>query len=112
MTFADGPRSPCTDRRPYRGVAHGYRAVGSAGGAGEAGRNDVGSVPIQRNTGAVIPHSGPRVTVRGGFLNVAQRHAGVEGCRENVRRVCGLIDLPMPARLAVRRTIRLDLVIR
>ena len=80
MTFADGPRSPCTDRRPYRGVAHGYRAVGSAGGAGEAGRNDVGSVPIQRNTGAVIPHSGPRVTVRGGFLNVAQRHAGVEGC--------------------------------
>jgi len=28
------------------------------------------------------------------------------------RRVCGLIDLPMPARLAVRRTIRLDLVIR
>jgi hypothetical protein len=49
------------------------------GGAGHVCRDDVGSVPVQAAAGPVIPHAGPRVSVGGGLLNVAQRHARVEG---------------------------------
>jgi hypothetical protein len=46
---------------------------------GDVGRHDVGRVPIQAGPGAVITHRGARVGVRGGLLDVPQRHPGIEG---------------------------------
>ena len=48
------------------------------GGAGDVGGDDVGSVPVQAAAGPVVPHCGSRVSVGGGLLHVAQRHASVE----------------------------------
>jgi hypothetical protein len=54
------------------------------GGAGDVRRDDVGCVPVQAAAGPVIPHGGPRVSVGGGLLHVAQRHARVETGRERI----------------------------
>ena len=53
-------------------------AGGSAGGAGEVGGDDVGGVPVERHPVAVVAHRGARVGVRGGLLDIAERHPGVE----------------------------------
>ncbi len=37
------------------------------------------AVPVQRGADPVVAHRGARVGVRGGFLNVPQGHAGVQG---------------------------------
>jgi hypothetical protein len=49
-----------------------------AGRTGEVGGNDVGGVPVAGDAGAVVPHRGARIGVGGGFLDVAQRDAGIE----------------------------------
>jgi hypothetical protein len=37
-------------------------------------------VAIKAGAGPVIAHGGARVGVRGGFLDVAERDSGVQGC--------------------------------
>jgi hypothetical protein len=44
--------------------------IGSAGGAGEVGGDDVGGVPVEGDSSAVVAHGRARVGVRGGFLHV------------------------------------------
>jgi hypothetical protein len=48
--------------------------------ADDVGGDDVGCMPVQGGAGAVVAHGSARVGVRGGFLDVAQWHAGVQ-CR-------------------------------
>jgi hypothetical protein len=36
-------------------------------------------MPVQAPAGLVVPDRGPRVSVGGSLLNIAQRHAGVQG---------------------------------
>lgn len=36
-------------------------------------------MPVQAPAGPVVPDRGPRVSVGGSLLNIAQRHAGVQG---------------------------------
>jgi len=52
------------------------------GGASEVGGDDVGRVPVQTATGAVVSDGGTRVGVRGGFLHISQRHPSVQGRRD------------------------------
>jgi hypothetical protein len=52
--------------------------LASAGGAGEVGGDDVGGMAVEGDSGAVVAHGRPRIGVRGGFLDVAQRDAGIE----------------------------------
>jgi hypothetical protein len=47
------------------------------GGAGEVGGDDVGRVPVQAAAGAVVPHRGQGIGVRGGFLHIPQWHPGI-----------------------------------
>jgi hypothetical protein len=54
----------------------GAAAEGLPGDACEVGGDDVGGVPVQAAAGPVVPDGGPRVRVRGGFLDIAQRHSG------------------------------------
>jgi len=49
-----------------------------SGGARDVGRDDIGGVPVQAATGPVIPHRGSRISMGGGFLDVAQRHPGIK----------------------------------
>ena len=49
-----------------------------AGGTSEVGGDDVGRVPVQAAAGAVIPHRGARIGMRGSFLHIPQRHPGVQ----------------------------------
>ena len=62
-----------------RSVERGADISRLAGGAGDEGGDDVGGVPVEGDAGAVVAHRGARVGVAGGFLDVAQRDAGVEG---------------------------------
>ena len=50
------------------------------GGTSDIGGNDIGGVPVQTAAGTVIADRGPRVGVGGGFLDVAQGDARIEGC--------------------------------
>lgn len=50
-----------------------------AGGSGDEGGHDVGGVPVEAAPGPVVTHRGSRVGVTGCFLNIPQRHTGVEG---------------------------------
>jgi hypothetical protein len=52
------------------------------GGTSDVGRHDIGRVPVQAPAGPVISHRGPRVSMRGGLLHIAQRHPGIETGRE------------------------------
>ena len=52
--------------------------MGSAGGAGDEGGDDVGGVSVERDAGPVVSHV-VRGLRGGGFLDVAQWHPGVEG---------------------------------
>src|SRR6516162_388667 len=77
------------------------------GGASEVGGDDVGRVPVQAAAGTVVADRGARVSVGGGFLNIAQGDARVETAVMNAcRSVCGPTGLLIPARAAARRTIR------
>jgi hypothetical protein len=77
------------------------------GGSGDERRDNIRGVPVQRSPGPVVPDRGARVGVRGRFLHVPQRHAGIErGCDERMPSVWGPIFLARPARRASRRTIR------
>ena len=49
------------------------------GSASDVGRDDIGGVPVQASAGPVVPDRGSRVSVGGSLLNVAQRHAGIQG---------------------------------
>ena len=53
---------------------------GLPGSSGDVGGDDAGGVLVQGYSGAVVADRGSRVGVRGRFLDVAQRDAGVEGC--------------------------------
>src|SRR5262249_30281573 len=48
------------------------------GGARDVGGDDVGGVPVEGGAGAVVAHRRARISVRGGFLDVAERNPGVE----------------------------------
>jgi hypothetical protein len=52
------------------------------GSAGDVGGDDIGGVPVEGHSGAVVSHGGARVGVRGGFLHVPQRDACVESGRD------------------------------
>ena len=76
------------------------RADGSAAGASEECRDDVGGVPVERDSRPVVTHGGAGVGVAGGLLHVAERHAGVEGSGdERVTQSMGAHSLgdPRPA---------------
>src|SRR5208282_6378285 len=49
-----------------------------AGCSRDISGDDISSVPVQTAACAVISHRGARVSVRGGFLHVAQRYPGVQ----------------------------------
>jgi hypothetical protein len=49
------------------------------GSPGYVRSDDVRRVPVQGCPGPVVSHGSTRVSVRGGFLHVAQRHPGIEG---------------------------------
>ena len=51
----------------------------SAAGAGEECCDDVGGVAVEGDSGSVVAHGGAGVGVAGGFLDIAERDAGVEG---------------------------------
>jgi len=55
------------------------QAVWLPGSARDVGRDDIRGVPVQAPARPVVPDRGPRVSVGGSLLNVAQRHAGVLG---------------------------------
>jgi hypothetical protein len=50
-----------------------------SGGASEERRDDVGGVSVEGDAGSVIAHGGAWVGMTGGFLDVAQWDAGMEG---------------------------------
>jgi hypothetical protein len=53
--------------------------------SGDERGDDVGGMPVQAGTRPVIPHRGARVGMRGRFLDIAQRDAGVKRrCNERV----------------------------
>jgi hypothetical protein len=65
------------------GQAEWAGAVGCLPGrSGKVGGDDVGRVLVEAAAGAVISHGGPGIGVRGGFLHVPERDAGVEGGRD------------------------------
>jgi hypothetical protein len=71
-------------------------------GTGEVGGDDVSRVPVQAAAGPVIPHRRPRIRARGGLLDIAQRHSGVQGgCDESVPQRVGVTVLAIPARRAI-----------
>jgi hypothetical protein len=51
-------------------------------GTCDRGGDDIRGVPVQAAAGALVPHSGSRISMRGGFLHVAQRDPGIETGRE------------------------------
>src|SRR5438093_235361 len=55
------------------------RAWVLAGRAGDEGGNDVGGVTVEGDSSSVVTHRGARVRVTGGFLDVAEGDACVEG---------------------------------
>ena len=50
-----------------------------AGRAGDEGGDDVGGVAVEGDSSSVVTHCGARVGVAGGFLDVTEGDAGVEG---------------------------------
>jgi len=74
------------------------------GGTSEVGRDDVGRVPVQAAAGTVIPHGSPGIGVRGGFLDVPERHPIPELARHEPMRClcrrCSDPSSPAPGRSA------------
>ena len=87
----------------------GGAAVGRCGlpsGARDIRSDDVGGVPIQAASGPVIPDRGPRISMRGSFLDVAQWHPRIKPAVMNAcLSVWGVTVLAIPARRATLRTI-------
>ncbi len=84
----------------------GAQNVWSARCSGDVGRDDVGGVTVQGDSGPVVAHGGARIRVGRRLLHVTQRDAGVEGGDEGVAQSVRAIGLAIPARRATRRTIR------
>ncbi len=83
------------------------QAVWLPGSASDVGRDDIRGVPVQAPAGPVVADRGPRVSVGGSLLNVAQRHTGVRAAVMNAcLSVCGPTGLVILARRATLRTIR------
>jgi hypothetical protein len=61
----------------------GYQPPGLPGSAYEVGSHDVGGMLVQAAAGPVVSHRGPRVRMRGGFLDIAQRDPGIQRCVMN-----------------------------
>ena len=57
---------------------HSFSPRGLPGGTRDVGGDDIGGVPVQAAAGPVVPHRGSRVSMGGGFLDVAQRDPGIE----------------------------------
>ena len=98
-------------RPPGRLAARRTRAAPASalpGGSADIGSDDVRGVPVERGPGTVVAHRGARVGVRGGFLHIPQRHPSVQtaAVMNAWRSVCGPTGLLIPARQAIRRTIR------
>ena len=77
-------QSSSRDRGPVRLTAVAARRNTASrcelpGGACDVGGDDIGRMPVQAAAGPVVPNCGSRVGVGGGLLDVAQRHAGVQG---------------------------------
>ena len=67
------------------------------GGACDVGGDDIGGVPVQAAAGMMIPHRGARISMRRGFLDVAQRDPSVErGGNEGMPERVGRDDLSDP----------------
>jgi len=69
------PPGRCGPARRWPPLASQSLPGGTSGVSGD----DAGGVPIQAAAGAVVSHGGPGIGVRGGFLDVAERHPGVQG---------------------------------
>ena len=79
-------------RWPARRTGHDLQNA-LPGGPGNVGGDDVCGVPVQGGSGPVVAHGGARVGVRGGFLHVAQRDAGIQ--RRGDKCVPERTDLPI-----------------
>ncbi len=53
-------------------------AGGLPGGSGDVSGGNVGGVAVQRGPGPVISHRGAWVSMGGGFLDIPQRHPGIQ----------------------------------
>ena len=74
-----------------------WGGVGLPGGARDIRGHDVDGVAVQAGAGPVVPDRGPRVSMRGGFLDVTQRNSRVErGGDERVPQRVGLDSLADP----------------
>src|SRR6266567_732005 len=63
-----------------------FRAVSClSGGTSEVGGDDVSGVPVEAAAGTVVSHSCPGISMRGGFLHVAERDPRVEGGGDDER---------------------------
>jgi hypothetical protein len=84
ITAVRGHHRPTWSRSRPPGCVRqpGGRLGGLSGGSGQVGGDDVGGVPVQGCPGAVVSHGGPGVSVRCGFLHIAERHSGVQTGRE------------------------------
>lgn len=56
------------------------------GGTGDMSGDGRSSPPVQRGTGAAAAHRYARAGVRGGLLDLAERHPAVKGSGDNARR--------------------------
>ena len=52
------------------------------GGTGDVGGDDIGGMPVEAAAGTVVADRGPRIGVRGGFLDIPQGDASIETGRE------------------------------
>ena len=76
--MTDYGRNPAASLLGASPRRQGSGARGLPGGTCEVGGDDIGRMPVKAAAGAVVSHRGPRVGMRGGLLNVPQRHSGVE----------------------------------
>src|SRR6266536_3081277 len=68
------------------------------GGSGDECGDYVGSVPVERGPATVISDRGARVSVGGGILHVAQRHASIQrGSNEGMPECVRADDLSDPS---------------
>lgn len=81
--------------------------IGLAAGAGEEGCDDVGRVAVQPASTSVLAHGGPRVGVEAApWRSRSGTPASSAAVMNECRRLCGLIRFVIPARRAIRLTVR------
>jgi hypothetical protein len=78
--FCRHPRSfQCISAWPESGQAEMYQPGDCLpGGSGDVGGDNIGGMPVQRGTGSVTAHRGPRISVGSGFLDIPQRDPGIQ----------------------------------